>query len=49
MFATVNNIFTALKSQQELRLGKRNHLTFTAREILLDNPYNKLMLKNLMA
>lgn len=34
------------KTSERFRLGKREHLTFTAREMLLDNPSNKLMWKN---
>lgn len=34
------------KTSKRFRLGKREHLTFTAREMLLDNPSNKLMWKN---
>lgn len=47
MFVAFNSIFTAFKRQQEIsfRLGMREHLAFTAGEMLLDNPKNKLSWK----
>lgn len=46
MFATFNVIFTIFKDQQEISIRvERESLTFTAREMLLDNPWNKLMWK----